>query len=489
MKYKIKSGILLIISALALAFTAPAHATSTPESFAPLVEKLTPAVVNISTTQKVKGMKNPMFDMPQGDMEQFKDFFERFGSPFGMDKGASREVYSLGSGFIIDKSGYVVTNNHVIADADEVHVILADDTKLKATVIGRDPKTDLALMKVESKKELPFVTFGNSDEVKVGDWVIAIGNPFGLGGTVTAGIISARARNINSGPFDDFLQTDAAINRGNSGGPMFNIKGEVIGINSAIFSPSGGNIGIGFAVPSALAEPVIRQLRETGKIERGWLGVKIQHVTDEIADSLGLSDVHGALVLEVNKDSPAEKAGVKVGDVILSFGGKEVKEMRTLPRMVADTKIGASVPLLLWRDGKTKEAVVTLGQMKDEEEASADGEDGKPSSKQSDKSVEFMGMQLAPLDGELREELSVEKDIKGVAILEVDPESEAAKRRLGEGDVILQVDGKTVSTPADVKSAVEAVKKSGKKFALLRVLQIVSGGREEGFITLPTDGK
>lgn len=348
-------------------------ATNVPPGFADLVEKLLPSVVNISTTQEMKsgGVKLNFKGLPPSkELDEFRDFFEQFGDRFGAPdgEGETRKVTSLGSGFIIDKAGYIVTNHHVIAKANEITVTLHDDSKYPAKLVGSDAKTDLALIKIESKKPLPSVPFGNSDSLRVGDWVIAIGNPFGLGGSVSAGIVSARSRNINAGPFDDFIQTDAAINRGNSGGPLFNENGEVIGVNSAIFSPSGGNIGIGFAIPTTLAEPVLKQLQEFGRTHRGWLGVKIQYVTEEIAESLGLYKPQGALVLEVNENGPADKAGVKAGDVLLSFDGKPISEMRFLPRMVAETKIGKEVKLDVWRDGRKKMLHITLGELEEDEQ-------------------------------------------------------------------------------------------------------------------------
>lgn len=409
--------VFLLVGILTLGFApADAVARGTPESFADLVEKLSPAVVNVSTTQKVKGAEGvpfmfPFEGMPPGQMDQFKDFFERFGMPQGGEEGMEREVQSLGSGFVIDPAGYIVTNNHVIEEADEITVRFQDDTKYVAKLVGRDSKTDLALLKIEAKGKLPYVTFGDSDSVRVGDWVIAIGNPYGLGGSVTTGIISARSRHINAGPFDDFLQTDAAINRGNSGGPMFDIHGKVIGVNTAIFSPTGGNVGIGFAIPATLAKPVIDQLKQYGRTHRGWLGVKIQHVTDEVADSVGLKKEHGALVLEVTPDSPAAKAGIEPGDVILSFNGQEIKEMRELPRIVAETKIGTSAEVVVWRAEREKEFTVTLGELDEKEEEQA----ATPSSESdtAPKGEKLLGMTLAPVDEATRKQFSLGKKTRG----------------------------------------------------------------------------
>ena len=322
-------------------------------------------MVNISTTQISKksdrGPEIPQFPPGSPFEEFFKDFFDR-----NRPDSAPRKVTSLGSGFIIDPSGYIVTNHHVIEDAEEVTVILHDDTNLKAKIIGRDTKTDLALLKVEAKKPLPYVKWGDSEKARVGDWVLAIGNPFGLGGTVTAGIISARKRDINSGPYDSYLQTDASINRGNSGGPMFNLDGEVIGINTAIFSPSGGSIGIGFAIPSAQARTVIDQLRKYGRTRRGWLGVRIQTVTDQIAESLAMGRARGALVAGVTDNGPADKAGIKSGDVIVAFDGQDIDEMRDLPRLVAETAIDKDVKVRVIRGGKPVELSVQVGELPDE---------------------------------------------------------------------------------------------------------------------------
>jgi serine protease Do len=471
---------------------APALAGQVPPSFADLVEKLTPAVVNISTTQKVKGGNSGMMmEMPDGGElpEEFRDFFEQFNRQHGgRGKRAPRdeqeqEVYSLGSGFIIDADGYIATNNHVINDAEEVSVTLSDDTVLKAKIIGRDPKTDLALLKVEAGRKLPYVRLGDASAARVGDWVIAIGNPYGLGGTVTAGIISARARNINAGPFDDFIQTDAAINRGNSGGPMFNMNGEVIGINTAIFSPSGGSIGIGFAVPMTLAGPVLAQLKSIGHIDRGWLGVRIQQVTDEIADSVGLKKAKGALVMEVTKDGPAEKAGIQVGDIITRFDGKEVKEMRQLPLMVADTAIGKSVLIELWRKGQPQHVQAVLGKLQEQEGADEEQEesDGRPDAGKAYKTREALGMSLAALTPALREKFGIEQSVKGIVVTKVKPGSEAAKRGISVSDVITRIGDKRLESLKDFSEALSEAQKAGHKFVLARLQH----GEDALFVTLP----
>lgn len=466
---------------LMVAAATGSHAATAPESFSGVLEPVMPAVVNISTTQKVNvnGMFPP-FDMSQMNndpalQELFKQFNERFG---GADDGASREVTSLGSGFIIDAQGHVVTNNHVIDKASEITVILSDNTRLPAKVIGHDPQTDLALLKVKSDKPLPFVKFGSSDTLKVGDWVIAVGNPFGLGGSVSAGIVSARGRNINAGPFDDFIQTDAAINRGNSGGPLFNSNGEVVGINSAIFSPTGGSVGIGFAVPSDMAKPIVDQLRQFGRTHRGWLGVKIQEVNEQVADSLGLKATGGALVLEINPKSPA--AGLlQVGDVITRFDGRAVTEMRLLPRMVAEAKVGKRVDIAVWRKGKELTLPITLGEMKsDQKSGRATPEPEAPSQVAGDAVI---GMKLVTVTPALRQQFGLGRNAVGLLVTEIDRDGAAAKNGIMPGDVIREVNQQPVASTKEFKTALDAAAKAGKKFALLRVM------RRDGalFITVP----
>ena len=365
--------VVALVAGLGLMWSVAAHASGGPgpDGFAELAARLLPAVVNVSTTQTIKKENIP--DLPQFPPgspfdEFFKDFMER---QKGQDN-VPRKVTALGSGFIIDPSGLIVTNNHVIDDADQITVILHDEQAFKAKIVGRDTKADLALLKIDAPNKLPFVPLGNSDTARVGDWVIAIGNPFGLGGTVTAGIVSARARDINAGPYDDFIQTDAAINKGNSGGPLFNMRGEVVGINTAIFSPSGGSIGIGFSIPSNEAKPVLADLQKYGKTRRGWLGVRIQSVTPDIADSLGLKEQKGALIAGVTPNGPAEKAGIKTGDVIQTFDGKPVEDMRHLPRIVAETDIDKEVAVQLWRDGKSLTIKAKVGELPEEEQTAED---------------------------------------------------------------------------------------------------------------------
>jgi len=449
-----------------------------PLSFADLAEKLSPAVVNISSTQKVmqqQPQEMPDLQFPPGS--PFEDFFKDFMNKQGLPNGEQPSevpMTSLGSGFIIDGAkGLIVTNNHVVKDADEVRVTLVDNTILEAEIIGKDEKTDMAVLKVKNPKKhkLTEVSFGNSDDMRVGDWVLAIGNPFGLGGTVTQGIISARKRDISAGPYDDFLQTDASINRGNSGGPMFNLKGEVIGINTAIYSPSGGSVGIGFAVPSNLAKSVVTQLAEFGKTRRGWLGVKIQTVTDEIADGLGLQNVSGALVASVTPNGPAEKAEIKAGDVIVEFNGQKLDAMRQLPRIVAETPIGKEATVKIIRDGKEIERTVKVGEL---EKAETDGliekasgeKDNKPTKGTELNDLEVTINNISPL---LREMHNIPEDVNGVVVTAIKMTSDAAQKGLAVGDVIIEVNQEAVKDAASVEKIVGAVKAEGKQSVLMLV--------------------
>lgn len=437
-----------------------------PETFADLAEALLPAVVNISSTQKVEDSPH-MQEFPQFPPgSPFEDFFEQFMDRHGQGVPSAPPA-SLGSGFIIDaENGYIVTNNHVVRDAEEVRVTFHNDETTEAEVIGRDEKTDLAVLKVKTDAKLTAVDFGNSDSLRVGDWVIAIGNPFGLGGTVTAGIVSARQRDINSGPYDDFIQTDASINRGNSGGPMFDLAGQVIGINTAIFSPSGGSVGIGFAIPSSLAKPVIDQIIKYGRTRRGWLGVRIQSVTDEIADSLSLDSAKGALVASVMDDSPAAEAGIKAGDVILQFNGQTVDQMRNLPRLVAETEIGSTAELLYWRNGKTKKSTVKIGELeKAEEDGLIDPQDTQNTG--SGLEVDEIGLTLKALSDFNRKEYGISDGVSGVLVTDVSRTSEAAKKGLMAGDVIVEIDQQIVKSPDDAADIVGKAKKSGRSSILL----------------------
>jgi serine protease Do len=452
----VAASIVLLLSSLAQARTAP-------ESFAELAQQLLPAVVNISTTMAAEGQ--PGIELPVPPGSPFEEFFKEF-----MERGQPqrrRQSTSLGSGFVVDPNGYVVTNNHVIQDADEITVVLHDNTRLPAKVIGRDPKTDLALLKVEPPQKLTAVRFGDSDKARVGDWVIAIGNPFGFGGTVTAGIISARGRDIHAGPYDDFLQTDASINRGNSGGPMFNLGGEVIGIATAIFSPSGGSVGIGFAIPSNGAQPVIRQLIEHGEVRRGWLGVRIQTVDDEIAENVGLVDPKGALVAQILPGGPAEVAGIRRGDVILEFDGRGVEEMRRLPRIVAETEVGKAVVVKLWRDRREVTLKATIGSL-EEEETQASAGSVEPSGVKPVK-ISPLGMTVAEINEKLRERFDLADDASGIVVTEVDADGAAGGKGIRPGDMILEVGQEEVSSPRDVATKVDQAVGAGRKSVLLLV--------------------
>jgi len=474
----------------------PGRAPGAPASFADLAERLLPAVVNVSTTQTLK-KTDQVPDMPQFPPgspfeEFFKDFMERQGHNNADPDAPPRRATALGSGFIIDPSGLVVTNNHVIADADEITVILHDETAYKAKVVGRDTKADLALLKlIDAPAKVPFVAFGNSDESRVGDWVIAVGNPFGLGGSVTAGIVSARARDINAGPYDDFIQTDAAINKGNSGGPLFNLKGEVIGINTAIFSPTGGSIGIGFSIPSNLAKPIVADLQKYGKTRRGWLGVRIQTVTDEIADSLGLKEQKGALVAGISPGGPAAKAGLKPGDVITRFDGKDINEMRRLPRMVAETSINREVEVQYWRDGKKLTTRAVVGELPADDDAEQAKEVEKPPQPKTDPGqtpLAGLGFSVAPVSPALRERFNLRPEWKGVVVVDVNPNGQAADKGIRPGDVIEESDREAVKSPADFAGRIDAARKGGKK----QVFLLINSGGDEHFITLrlqPADKK
>ena len=453
-----------------------------PQSVAPVAEKLCDAVVNISTTQAAKGPQGiPLPKVPKDS--PFGDFFEEFfNKKGGRIPPSERKVSSLGSGFVIDgKEGLVVTNNHVIEGADEIVINFHDGSKLKVDkVLGKDSKTDLALLKVTPKKPLPEVAFGSSAKMRVGDWVMAIGNPFGLGGSLTVGVISAKQRDINSGPYDDFLQTDAAINKGNSGGPLFNMDGEVIGVNTAIISPTGGSIGIGFAVPSDTAMNVVDQLRQYGETRRGWLGVKIQTITEDIAETLGVRENAGALVSAVTADSPAAKAGLEAGDVIMKFDGKEVTSMRGLPKIVAQTPIGKAVDVEVLRRGERKNFKVAVGRLTEDDEKPDLPQQKAPDAPSSEKKL--MGLTLAPLDDQLRQRFGIEGKVKGVVVLEADPDSTAAQKGIKQGDVIVEAGQDPVASPEDIGRSIEKIKRSGRKAVLLRV---EDGKGDLRFIAVP----
>ena len=443
------------------------------QSLAPLVKKVSPAVVNISVSRSADADSAaeepelaPAPGFPNSPFDQFlRRFFEQQGPGgqrhmFPQAPGSRAQRIALGSGFIIDPTGYVVTNSHVVGDAGKVEVTLPDNSKYTAKIVGRDPKTDIAVLKITSDKPLPYVTFGDSSAAQVGDWVMAVGNPFGLGGTVTTGIISARGRDIHSGPFDDFLQIDAPINRGNSGGPTFNLEGEVIGVNTAIYSPNGGSVGIGFAVPSNVTKAVAIQLKEHGKISRGWLGVQIQEVTPPIAASLGLHSEQGALVAVVTPDSPGAKAGLKQGDVILSFNGENVAHLRDLPRLVAAAAPDSHAAMTVWRNGQMIQLQTTVGELADNDRVAA-AEEEQPAR------AEALGMHFSQLTSELRRNLQLGKDVHGVVVERVDSGSPADDAGLSGGDVLVAVNQHPVNTPEEATGKLKEIAASSKKNALL----------------------
>jgi serine protease Do len=485
------AGLAVAVAPLALAQTAQPQgpAVVALPTLAPLVKQVLPAVVNVSVTMKAGAGDDDADDNDNdndngdGDHDQarpnrppnfqgspFDEFLRRFFQQQQGRRGHAEpdaEHMALGSGFIIDPNGYVVTNNHVVEGAGKVTVIFQDNSKHPAKIVGRDTKTDLALLKIDAPQPLPYVSWGDSNKVQVGDWVMAVGNPFGLGGTVSSGIVSARGRDIHAGPYDDFLQIDASINRGNSGGPTFTLDGKVIGINTAIYSPNGGSVGIGFAIPSDLAKPVIDQLREHGKVERGWLGVQIQEVTPEIAKSLGLAKAEGALVADVTAGGPAAKAGFKQGDVITAYDGHEIVKLRDLPLAVAETKVGEHADVKLWREGHESTLNPTIAAMPaNPEQMANNNENATPARPQS---ASAMGLKLAPLTGELRRELHVPASIKGVVVTDVADSSPLAAFGITPGDVIQAINQEPVTAPREVTAKLEATRKGNGKNLLLLI--------------------
>jgi serine protease Do len=458
---------------------APRVASQGPGSFADVIESVSPAVVNIAVS-KVETTAPTMFQysqpgFPQGRQYPFDEFFERFfgpNGPNGQQEMPRRRSEGQGSGFLIDASGYIVTNNHVAGDAEKITVTFQDGRELDAKLVGRDAKTDLALIKVEATG-LPYVAFGDSDRARVGDWVVAIGNPFGLGGTATAGIISARGRDIESGPYDDYLQLDAPINFGNSGGPVFNTSGEVIGVNTAIFSPNGGNIGIGFAIPSNQAKTIVADLKENGSVERGWLGVQIQNLDGDLAESLGLPNQKGALVAEVVGDGPAAKAGVQAGDVITRFNGQEIDSTRTLSRVVAEAPPSRPAMVTVWRDGRSRELTVQLGEA-DQEQVAAAGPAG-----QNEQGGAALGLALRPLTEQDRTQLDLPSDVQGALVANVAPGSEAAEKGIRPGDVITSVNQQRVQNVGEAVAALNEAKANGG-----RALLLVRRGESQRFVAL-----
>src|SRR3954454_12721855 len=489
-------GAAMTIGAASVFGFAPAFARG-PDGIADIAEKVIDAVVNISTSQTVEakggggGDRGATPQLPPGSPfeEFFDDFFKNRRGPGGGSKGGDksgefqpRKTNSLGSGFIVDAAGIVVTNNHVIADADEINVIMNDGTKIKAELVGVDKKTDIAVLKFKPVKPLIAVKFGDSDKLRLGEWVIAIGNPFSLDGSVTAVIVSARNRDISQGPYDSYIQTDASINRGNSGGPLFNLEGEVVGVNTLIISPTGGSIGLGFAVPSKTVSVVVDQLRQFGELRRGWLGVRIQQVTDEIAESLNIKPARGALVASIDDKGPAKPAGIEPGDVVVKFDGKDVKDPKDLSRIVADTAVGKEVDVLIIRKGQEETRKVKLGRLEDTDkakEASAKTKDEPPGEKPVTQKA--LGLDLATLSKDLRGKYKIKDSVKGVIITGVYSASDASEKRLSAGDVIVEVAQEAVSNAADVKKRLDQLKKDGRKSVLLMV---ANGDGELRFVAL-----
>jgi len=470
-------------------------------SFADVVSAVSPAVVSVRVQSDIKpAADDGNFSFNFGgrgfdelpDDHPLKRFFREFGDQGDMhgDRGPGRQFgergdrrgpgrkphlrpTSQGSGFFISEDGYIVTNNHVVADGSAFTVVMNDGTELNAKLVGKDSRTDLAVLKVDEKdkRKFTYVDFADDSQIRVGDWVVAVGNPFGLGGTVTAGIISARGRDIGSGPYDDYLQVDAAVNRGNSGGPTFNLDGKVVGINTAIFSPSGGNVGIAFAIPASVAKGVVADLMKDGKVDRGWLGVQIQPVSRDIADSLGLADAAGALVVEPQADSPGAKAGIKKGDVITAVEGEPIKDPRDLARRVAEIAPGKKVDVSIWRDGKSQNVSVEIGTLAGEQIQAATGSDeAAPAEENSEQALADLGISVTP-------------DDKGLTVSSVDPDSDASDRGLKEGDRITSVNNQTVKSADEVMKVIEGARKDGRSKALFQI-ETNDGSR---FLALPID--
>jgi serine protease Do len=441
---------------------------------ADLVEAVQPAVVSIAVETRAahRRVSMPRFEMPEG--APFRDFFERFFDdqmPHDGEQLPAPRAKSAGSGFIVDPDGYVVTNHHVVKAAESIEVILDDGTRLPAELRGHDEKTDLALLRVDSDEELPYVAFGDSDVARPGDWVVAIGNPFGLGGTVTTGIISARGRDIQSGPYDDYLQIDAPINQGNSGGPLFGLDGKVLGINTAIYSPTGGNVGIGFAIPSTMAQPIIEALKTDGRVERGWLGVQIQSIDEALAEGLGLPDTGGALVAAVNTGSPADRAGIEPGDVIVGFDGRPIESMRELPRRVAAAAPGTKARVEILREGRSRTLSVELGEVEPTVAEVAEPQAAPAKAR--------LGLKVAPLTDEAASDYGLKPGSDGALIVEVAPGSPAARQGLKSGDLILRANGKPVKTPADL---IKAIAQTG---ADDKIVLLVNRAGSQWFTAIP----
>ena len=462
--------------AIGLALGQTVTAEARPESLAPLAEQISPSVVNITTSTMVEGQTGPQGIVPEGS--PFEDFFREFRDRNGDNGNRPRRSSALGSGFVISEDGYVVTNNHVIESADQILIEFFDGKELEATVVGTDPNTDIALLKVEADAPLDFVSFGNSDTARVGDWVVAMGNPLGQGFSVSAGIVSARNRAL-SGSYDDYIQTDAAINRGNSGGPLFNMDGEVVGVNTAILSPNGGSIGIGFSMASNVVTRVVDQLREFGETRRGWLGVRIQDVDSDLAEAIGLTEAKGALITDV-PDGPAKDAGLMSGDVILTFDGVDVDDTRSLVKQVGNSEVGKAVRVVVFRDGATKTILVTLGRREEADGAvpAALQNDDQPDS--AEESRTLLGLTLRPLTDELRSELELSDTMEGLAVMDVDEMSEAYEKGLRAGDVITEAGQQKVVSLADLDERIEEAEEAGRKSLLL----LVRRGGDPRFVAL-----
>jgi serine protease Do len=466
---------LILGTALVLAQTIAAEAQANrPVSFADLAERVSPAVVNITTSTTVAASSGPQPIVPEGS--PFEDFFRDFMDRNGEGGRPPQRSQALGSGFVISEDGFIVTNNHVIQGADEINIEFYSGREMTATVVGTDPNTDLALLKVDADEPLPFVPWGDSETMRVGDWVIAVGNPLGQGFSVSSGIVSARGRAL-SGSFDDYIQTDAAINRGNSGGPLFNMDGEVIGVNTAILSPSGGSIGIGFAMSSRVATNVISQLLEFGETRRGWLGVRIQDVSDDVAEAIGLEEARGALVTDV-PEGPSAEAGMQAGDVILSFDGADVNDTRQLVQRVANTEIGKEVRVVVFRDGRSQTLTVTLGRR---EEAEAVPASAPATAEPEEESV--LGMTVSTMTDELREQLALPSGTEGLVVSDVAADSEAFDKGLRAGDIIAEAGQQAVATPRDLRERIEAARDAGRRSLLL----LVRRNGEPRFVALALD--
>ena len=464
-----------LISFLFLITCFQLKANTLPNSFADLVEKLSPAVVNITTTAVVPDREqfNPMVPRGSPFEDFFRDFMEK--QPGDQQPKRQRRGTALGSGFIISSDGLLVTNNHVIENADEIKIEMLNGDTLEAKVLGTDPKTDIALLKVESKSELPFVEFGNSDKSRVGDWVLAIGNPLGQGFSVSAGIISARGRDLQ-GPYDDFIQTDAAINRGNSGGPLFNTDGKVIGVNTAILSPNGGSIGIGFSMSSAVVKKVVNQLRDFGETRRGWLGVRIQNLNSEVAEALGLESTDGALVTDV-PDGPAKEAGIKSGDVIIEFDGVIINDSSSLVKVVGDSDVGKDVSVLIWRDGNKKKVTVTLGRLETVQISD------ERNQRRTNKVNQYAGMSFTDLNDEIRKRFDLSDDTIGVVVIGINDDSPAAARGILAGDIIQKVDQVDIQNSTQILKLIEEAKNKNKS----SILFLIKRGSNVRFIAIPVE--